>query len=161
ELFRLAWEAFTGAGYRPIGMDHFARPDDELAEAQARRALTRNFQGYSVRAATDVVAVGVSALSGRGGGGAADPHAGPPSQEAADRGHLATGRGFSASADDVRRRFVITQIMCNFFVDLGPGAEEEFRPELSRLRELEGEGLVQVRGSRVEVTPLGRIFVRN
>jgi oxygen-independent coproporphyrinogen III oxidase len=161
ELFRLAWEAFTGAGYRPIGMDHFARPDDELAEAQARRALTRNFQGYSVRAATDVVAVGVSAISDVGGVYAQNAHGIPRYQEAVDGGHLATERGFAASADDVRRRFVITQIMCNFFVDLGPRGEEEFRPELSRLRELEAEGLVQVRGGQVEVTTLGRIFVRN
>jgi oxygen-independent coproporphyrinogen-3 oxidase len=63
ELFKLTWQAFTGAGYQQIGMDHFARPDDELAEAQRRRALTRNFQGYTVRAATDVVAFGVSAIS--------------------------------------------------------------------------------------------------
>ncbi len=161
ELFRLAWEAFTGAGYRPIGMDHFARPDDELAQAQARRALTRNFQGYSVRAATDVVALGVSAISDVGGVYAQNPHGIPRYQEAVDSGGLATERGFAASADDVRRRFIITQIMCNFFVDLGARAEEEFRHELSRLRELETEGLVQVRGSEVEVTPLGRIFVRN
>jgi oxygen-independent coproporphyrinogen III oxidase len=161
ELFRLAWEAFTGAGYRPIGMDHFARPDDELAQAQARRELTRNFQGYSLRAATDVVALGVSAISDVGGVYAQNTHGIPRYQAAVDSGGLATGRGFAASADDVRRRFVITQIMCNFFVDLGARAEEEFGPELSRLRELETEGLVQVRGSEVEVTPLGRIFVRN
>ena len=66
-LFRLAWEAFTGAGYSPIGMDHFARPDDELAEAQARRGLTRNFQGYSVKAANDVVAFGITGISDVGG----------------------------------------------------------------------------------------------
>ncbi|HWE26268.1 MAG TPA: oxygen-independent coproporphyrinogen III oxidase, partial [Myxococcales bacterium] len=74
QLFRLAWEAFTEAGYRSIGMDHFARPDDELSEAQARRALTRNFQGYSVRAAGDVVAVGVSAISDVSGVYAQNPH---------------------------------------------------------------------------------------
>jgi oxygen-independent coproporphyrinogen III oxidase len=161
ELFRLAWEAFTGAGYRPIGMDHFAREGDELAEAQARRALTRNFQGYSVRAATDVVALGVSAISDVGGVYAQNPHGIPRYQAAVDSGRLATERGFAATADDVRRRFVITQLMCNFFVDLGERAAEEFKPELSRLREMESEGLVEVRGSEVEVTPLGRIFVRN
>ena len=161
ELFRLAWEAFTGAGYRPIGMDHFARPEDELAEAQARRALTRNFQGYSVRAAADVVALGVSGISDVGGMYAQNTHGLLPYRAAVNFGGLATERGFAASDDDVRRRRIITQIMCNFFVDLGPRAEEEFGPELSRLRELASEGLVQVRGGQVEITPLGRIFVRN
>ena len=160
-LFRLAWEAFTGKGYRPIGMDHFARPDDELAEAQARRALTRNFQGYSVRAASDVIALGVSAISDVGGVYAQNTHSLSRYATAVEHRSLATERGFAVSADDVRRRRIITQIMCNFHVDLGAAAGEEFEAELARLRELEGEGLVRVAGAEVEVTPLGRIFVRN
>jgi len=161
QLFRIAWEAFTKAGYRPIGMDHFARPDDELSQAQSRRTLTRNFQGYSVRAASDVVAVGVSAISDVGGVYAQNTHSISRYGSAVARGELATERGVPLSADDVVRRRIITQIMCNFFVDLGPSAEEEFAGELSRLRELAGEGLVTVNGPEVEVTPLGRIFVRN
>jgi oxygen-independent coproporphyrinogen-3 oxidase len=161
QLFRLAWEAFTDAGYRPIGMDHFARPDDELAEAQARRVLTRNFQGYSVRAAADVVALGVSGISDVAGVYAQNTHGILHYQGAVNSGGLATDRGIALSQDDVRRRRIITQIMCNFFVDLGPGAEAEFSSELTRLRALQAEGLVTVSGSQVEVTPLGRIFVRN
>lgn len=161
DLFRIAWEAFTGAGYHSIGMDHFARPDDELAESQARRALTRNFQGYSVRAATDVVAFGVSGISDVGGLYAQNTHSLVRYQGAMAEGELATERGFSSSPDDVRRRAIITQIMCNFHVDLGPRAEQEFAGELFRLRRAEKEGLVSVRGAEVEVTPLGRIFVRN
>ena len=161
ELFRIAWEAFTGAGYRPIGMDHFARPDDELAESQARRALTRNFQGYSVRAAADVVAFGVSAISDVGGVYAQNTHSIVRYKDSIAEGELATERGFACSADDVRRRAIITQIMCNFHVDLGERAAQEFGGELIRMRELEKEGLVSVKGSEIEVTPLGRIFVRN
>lgn len=74
---------------------------------------------------------------------------------------LATERGFDCSADDVRRPAIITQIMCNFHVDLGARAEQEFAGELARLRKLEKEGLVSVRGPEVELTRLGRIFVRN
>jgi oxygen-independent coproporphyrinogen-3 oxidase len=159
ELFRIAWEMFTSAGYRPIGMDHFARADDELAQAQARRSLTRNFQGYSVRAAADVVAFGVSAISDVGGVYAQNTHSITKYKDSIAEGELATERGFASSADDVRRRGIITQLMCNFHVDLGAEAEREFAPELQRLREL-GD-LVQVSGSEVEVTPLGRIFVRN
>jgi oxygen-independent coproporphyrinogen-3 oxidase len=161
DLFRQAWEAFTGAGYRPIGMDHFARPDDELAEAQSRRALTRNFQGYSVRAATDVVAFGVSAISDVGGLYAQNTHSISGYRRAIGLGEMATERGFACTADDVQRRAIITQLMCNFHVDLGAQAAQRFAGELGRLRELESEGLVSVRGCEVEVTPLGRIFVRN
>jgi len=161
ELFRLAWEAFTGAGYRPIGMDHFARPDDELSAAQSRRTLTRNFQGYSVRAGTDVVALGVSAISDVAGVYAQNAHALSRYEARVSAGALATERGARLSDDDVRRRQIIAQLMCNFHVDLGATAEAEFAGELSRLRELESEGLVKVRGSQVDVTPLGRIFVRN
>ncbi len=161
DLFRIAWEAFTGAGYRPIGMDHFARPDDELAEAQSRRALTRNFQGYSVRAAGDVVAFGVSAISDVDGLYAQNTHSIARYKDSIAEGGLATERGFACSADDVQRRGIITQIMCNFHVDLGERAEQEFGGDLARLRELEAEGLVSVSGSAVDVTPLGRIFVRN
>jgi len=160
-LFRQAWEAFTGQGYRPIGMDHFARPDDELAEAQATRTLTRNFQGYSVRAANDVIALGVSAISDIGGVYAQNTHSLNRYEAGVEKAGLATERGITLSADDLRRRRIITQIMCNFFVDLGERAEEEFGRELSSLRGLSQEGLVTVEGSRVEVTPLGRIFVRN
>jgi oxygen-independent coproporphyrinogen III oxidase len=161
DLFRIAWETFTGAGYRPIGMDHFARPDDELAEAQSRRALTRNFQGYSVLAATEVVAFGVSAISDLDGLYAQNTHSIARYKDSIAEGELATERGFACSADDVRRRAIITQIMCNFHVDLGERAEQEFGGELARLRELEMEGLVSVSGSEIEVTPLGRVFVRN
>ena len=142
-------------------MDHFARPDDELAQAQARRALTRNFQGYSVRAATDVIAFGVSGISDVGGLYAQNTHSLVRYHDAMADGELATERGFSCSPDDVRRRAIITQLMCNFHVDLGASAEQEFAAELAQLRKLEKEGLVSVHGPEVEVTPLGRIFVRN
>ncbi|HUJ29434.1 MAG TPA: oxygen-independent coproporphyrinogen III oxidase [Myxococcales bacterium] len=159
ELFRMAWETFTSAGYRPIGMDHFARADDELALAQARRSLTRNFQGYTVRAAGDVVAFGVSAISDVGGVYAQNTHSITKYKDSVSSGELATERGFRSSDDDVRRRGIITNIMCNFHVDLGPKAQVEFAGELKRLKEM--EGLVEVHGSEVDVTPLGRIFVRN
>jgi oxygen-independent coproporphyrinogen III oxidase len=160
-LFRIAWEAFTRAGYRPIGMDHFARESDELAEAQSRRVLTRNFQGYSVRAAGDVIAFGASGISDVGGLYAQNTHGLPRYESAVNGGALATERGVQLTADDLRRRQIITQLMCNFHVDLGASAQVEFASELKRLRELAAEGLVAVNGNEVEVTPLGRIFVRN
>ena len=159
DLFRTAWQAFVDAGYSPIGMDHFARPDDELAKAQAQRTLTRNFQGYTVRAAGDVIACGVSAISDAAGLYAQNTHGLPHYYRAMENGEFATERGFTCSADDRMRRAVINSIMCNFWVDLGDASA--WQPELSRLKKLEDEGLLNVRGSEVELTPLGRIFVRN
>jgi oxygen-independent coproporphyrinogen-3 oxidase len=157
ELFRMAWEALTSAGYRQIGMDHFAVPEDELAQAQARRALGRNFQGYTVQAATEVVAFGASAISDIGGIYAQNAHGLPPYERAVTSGALAVERGVALSDDDRLRRALIAQLMCNFWVEV-PG---QMVRELARLVELEREGLVSVRGREVELTPLGRIFVRN
>ncbi|HEY6912220.1 MAG TPA: oxygen-independent coproporphyrinogen III oxidase [Myxococcales bacterium] len=159
DLFRTAWEAFTSAGYQHIGMDHFALPEDELGKAQSKRRLTRNFQGYTVKAEGDVVAVGASAISDVSGLYAQNARGLPHYYAAIEEGKLATERGFRCSEDDRRRRAVINGIMCNSWVDLG--TTRGWERELSRLRALEGEGLVTVRGSEVELTPLGRIFVRN
>ena len=160
DLFRQTYRVFTEAGYRPIGMDHFALPDDELARAQDARRLGRNFQGYTVKSATDVVAFGVTGISDVQGAYAQNVRPLKLYYDAIDAGRFATERGVLLTAEDRTRRAIITQVMCNFFVDLG-GYEGDFSWELRHLRELEGEGLVTLSGSQVEVTPLGRLFVRN
>ncbi|WP_257455230.1 oxygen-independent coproporphyrinogen III oxidase [Archangium lipolyticum] len=160
-LFRSAWAAFVEAGYRPIGMDHFAVPEDELARAQERRALGRNFQGYTVKAASDVVALGSTGISDVGGAYAQNVRALPYYYERVREGRFATERGIQLTEDDRRRRALITQLMCNFWVDLGEDGTRDFALELERLRPLEDDGLVRRDGSQLEVTPLGRLFVRN
>lgn len=161
ELFRAAYGAFVGAGYRPIGMDHFAVPEDELARAQAQRTLGRNFQGYTVKHAADVVALGSTGISDVGGAYAQNVRALPYYYERVRQGRFATERGLRLSEDDKRRRAVITQLMCNFWVDLGEEGTRAFAPELERLRTFEEDGLVVRTGSQLELTPLGRLFVRN
>jgi oxygen-independent coproporphyrinogen III oxidase len=160
ELFRIAHERLTGAGYRWIGMDHFALPDDELAQAQGERRLWRDFQGYTVERATDTVALGVSGISSVGGAYGQNVKSLARHAALVGEGQLPVERGCWLSDDDQRRRDIITQIMCNFWVDLGAAAAD-FGPELERLRALESDGLVSVRGGEVTVTPLGRVFVRN
>ena len=160
-LFRAAWAAFVDAGYLPIGMDHFAVPEDELALAQQRRALGRNFQGYTVKAAQDVVALGSTGISDVGGAYAQNVRALPYYYERVCEGRFATERGIQLTEDDRRRRAIITQLMCNFWVDLGEDGTRDFALELERLRPLEDDGLVRREGSQLEVTPLGRLFVRN
>lgn len=160
-LFAQAYDAFVEGGYRPIGMDHFALPDDELAHAQERRALGRNFQGYTVRSAADVVAFGATGISDVAGGYAQSVRPLPRYYAAIAAGRFATERGVELDADDRRRRAVITQIMCNFWADLGPDGPEYFAREIEHLRACEREGLVRVSGREVEITALGRVFVRN
>lgn len=161
ELFRAAYAAFVEAGYRPIGMDHFAVPEDELARAQAGRRLGRNFQGYTVKAATDVVALGSTGISDVGGAYAQNVRPLPYYYERVARGLLATERGIALSDDDRKRRAVITQLMCNFWVDLGEEGSRYFAPELERLHRFEDDGLVVRSGTQLELTCLGRLFVRN
>lgn len=160
ELFALAYEAFARAGYRPIGLDHFAHPDDELSRAQAERRLSRNFQGYTARPAGDVVAFGASAISDVAGLYAQSARPLNRYYEAIDRGAFATERGIRATDDDRVRRAIISAILCNFFVDLAAYAGS-FDREWRELEWLESEGLVTLAGRTVELTSLGRVFVRN
>lgn len=160
-LFRAAYNAFVTAGYQPIGMDHFALPDDELAIAQNARTLWRNFQGYTVKRATDVIAFGISGISDVQGAYAQNTRPLPQYYRAVSGARFATVRGVLLSDDDRRRRSVITDLMCNFWVDLGQDGLNYFHPELEQLHRLEEEGLLTLRGSEVELTSLGRVFVRN
>jgi oxygen-independent coproporphyrinogen III oxidase len=161
ELFRIAFDAFLDAGYRQVGMDHFALPEDELARAQVERRLTRNFQGYTVKAAGDVVAFGVTGISDVQGAYAQNLKPLRSYYAAVERGSFATVRGIELTPDDQRRRRTISDLMCHFAVDLGPDGTDYFAPELDQLRSLEADGFVRVRGPKVELTPLGHVFVRN
>jgi oxygen-independent coproporphyrinogen-3 oxidase len=160
-LLLSARNAFLEAGYAPIGMDHFALPTDELAVAQLDKRLGRNFQGYTVRAADEVVAVGTTGISQIGGAYAQNVRAIPRYAERIAKGELATERGAPLTDDDDLRRAMINNLMCNFGVDLGEDAEVRWQAELERLAPLEQDGLVERRGPRLEVTELGQIFVRN
>lgn len=159
KLLEMAYNALVGAGYRAIGMDHFALPEDELAKAQASRSLHRNFQGYTARPATDSVAIGMTGISDvQGRYSQALPQLNRYF-EAIDRGELPVQRGIKLSEDDLRRRRVITQLMCNLYVDLGEDAAEHFAPEIETLKTM--EELVEFDGRHLSCTPLGGVFVRN
>ncbi|MCK6548873.1 hypothetical protein L6R52_23715 [Myxococcota bacterium] len=161
ELFRDAYETFVNGGYNAIGMDHFALPADELSTAQEQRRLTRNFQGYTVKQATDVIAFGSSAISDLQGLYAQNVQALPKYYSLLEARRFPIDRGILLSDDDRRRRRVINEIMCNFWVDLGPQADTLFARELAELKGLEDEGMVKVTGSEIEILPAGRVFVRN
>ncbi len=171
ELFCLARDAFVQAGYRPIGMDHFALPEDELARAVETRTLSRNFMGYTVKSAPDMIGVGVSAIGDVAGAYAQNQKKLPRYYAAIDAGSLPIDRGYRLSADDQLRRFVITQLMCNFHLDkhaveenFGVEFDRAFERELAELAAPDGlieNGFVTASGAALQVEPLGRLFVRN
>ena len=167
-LFFAALRTFLDAGYVQIGMDHFARPDDELARARLERRLQRNFQGYTVLPASDILALGITGISEVQGLYTQNLKPLARYYRAVEAGRLPTERGALITDEDRLRRRVISQIMCNFYVDLqaecaahGLDAAEHFSRELTDLQESVDAGLIQRDGLTLEVTPLGRILVRN
>jgi len=167
-IFRAGIERFTGAGYRYIGMDHFALPDDELCVAQRDRTLHRNFQGYTTKAGADLFGMGVSAISGAERAYAQNFRDLKQYYGAGDGQTLPTMRGLRVSDDDRIRRTVISRILCHCVLrkreieaEFDLRFDDYFAPELERLRALEEDGLVRQAAETVEVTPLGRIFIRN
>ncbi len=167
-LFAMARERFLEAGYEPIGMDHFARLDDELTRARQERRLRRNFQGYSVIPAPDVIGIGVSAIGDIGGSYMQNEKKLSAYGAALDEGRLPVQRGLHRSRDDELRRHVIHELMCNFRVDTHAVEErfeidfaDYFEEDLRELQEHIDEGMVVVDGSDIQATPLGQLFVRN
>jgi len=170
-LLALAQEAFGAAGYRQIGMDHFALPDDELARALDSRTLHRNFMGYTVQSARDMVALGISAIGDVQGTFVQNTKKLNEYYEALDAGRFPIDRGYALDADDQVRRHVITELMCNGHLDIraverrfGVVFADYFARELAELTGPEGpqaDGLVTVGTEALDVTPLGRMFVRN
>jgi oxygen-independent coproporphyrinogen-3 oxidase len=165
-------DAFIGAGYRQIGMDHFALPTDDMGRAVDTHTLHRNFMGYTVKSTSDMVAVGVSAIGDVHGAFVQNTKKLPEYYEALAAGRFPIERGYELSQDDEIRRCVITELMCNFRLEIAPVEQrfgidfaDYFAAELSKLSDGEGspvaDGLVVVGRDRIDVQPLGRMFVRN
>jgi oxygen-independent coproporphyrinogen-3 oxidase len=167
-LFVHARDRLLASGYVAIGMDHFARADDELAIAQAERRLSRNFQGYTVRPAPDIVAFGATGISDLRGAYAQNVRPLGQYYGAIREGRFAVCKGARLSADDLLRRDAITRIMCNFHLDLrslgerhGVDAAAYLARTLEGLRPMEADGLVRLSADAIEVTEPGRTFIRN
>jgi len=164
ELLGLCIERLTAAGYVYIGMDHFARPDDELALAQTTGQLHRNFQGYSTHAETEMVACGVSAISSVGNIYSQNEKSLERYYGHLDRGELPVIRGIALDADDEVRRQVIQRLMCDFALDekaLGVEFDAYFGTELDKLRQFEQDGLLALKDGALQITARGRLLIRN
>ncbi|TQK03174.1 oxygen-independent coproporphyrinogen III oxidase [Herbaspirillum sp. SJZ107] len=168
QMLQLCIERLGRAGYVYIGMDHFAKPGDDLALAQRQGRLHRNFQGYSTHADADLVSCGVSAISAVGATYSQNAKTLDGYYDALDRNELPVARGVRLSMDDVLRRTVIQKLMCQF--ELSILALEQafpivfrryFERELDALAALERDGLVSVGEDWISVGMKGRLLIRN
>jgi oxygen-independent coproporphyrinogen III oxidase len=166
-LLALAAQKLSNAGYRYVGMDHFALPDDDLAQAQELGTLQRNFMGYTTHANSDLVGFGMSAISHIGDSFSQNARDLPGWQRAIDSGHLPVWRGRDLDFDDVLRGEVIQQLMCQGRIDM-PAIEARFAVDftsyfaegLAQLRPLAADGLVTVTARSIEATARGRLLLR-
>lgn len=167
ELFDLSRAQLQGEGYVAIGMDHFARRDDELAIAQHNGTLSRNFQGYTVKPCDDIIAFGITGISDVCGAYSQNMRPLPTYYKAIRSGQLPTVRGCVLSSDDLLRRAAITRLMCHNRLDIDAiTAEFQVSPDyfdasLAKLAPLMDDALVEVDGQIVTVTELGTTFIRN
>jgi oxygen-independent coproporphyrinogen-3 oxidase len=167
QILMLAIGRLTGAGYLYIGMDHFAKPGDELAIAQRRGGLHRNFQGYSARPDSDLLGLGVSAIGQVGPTYYQNRKSLEDYYAALDAGRLPVLRGVELTQDDLVRRAVIRALMCNFRVSIESielsyliSFRDYFVRELQALKPLADDGLVELQPDWIVVTPAGRLLVR-
>jgi oxygen-independent coproporphyrinogen-3 oxidase len=168
DILDMAVKKLTQAGYVYIGMDHFAKPEDELAVAQRQGKLHRNFQGYSTHSDCDLVALGLSAIGKIGQTYSQNFRELEDYYDALDRDVLPIMRGMELNADDLVRRAIIQDLMChfeltkesfnsNFQIDF----DRYFATELEELHEYEREGLLKMSPQKISVTPKGRMLIRN
>ncbi len=167
-MLALAIRRFGEAGYVYIGMDHFARPDDELAVAQRQGRLHRNFQGYSTHAECDLVALGITAIGSVGASYVQNVRNLDDYYDRLDQGRLPVLRGLELTAEDVLRRSLIQSLMCHGSVSIESlelahliDFRRHFADEIEDLQPMIRDGLVELDREWLSVTPRGRLLIRS
>ena len=167
QILQLAIRRLTDAGYVYIGMDHFAKPDDELAVAQRQGRLHRNFQGYSTYAECDLLAFGVSAIGKVGPTYAQNVKTLDEYYDILDQDRLPVLRGIELTPDDILRRSIIQALMCHFALSIDAievshmiDFKRYFAEEIADLHTMESAGLVKLEDKWITVLPAGRMLVR-
>jgi len=168
KILQMTAEKLAEAGYVYIGMDHFARPDDELAVAQREGTLYRNFQGYSTHANCDLVGMGMTSIGSVGNCYAQNVRELDAYYAIIDKGQLPVFRGVKLSRDDELRRSVITQLICHFELTFSKvnqqwdiNFKDYFKPELEQLQSMADDGLLEINEQGICVTPGGQLLIRN
>ncbi|MFZ1640990.1 MAG: oxygen-independent coproporphyrinogen III oxidase [Candidatus Contendobacter sp.] len=167
-ILKTVIERLTGAGYVYIGMDHFAKPADELTRAQQAGTLYRNFQGYSTHADCDLIGLGATAIGMVGDSYSQNLKGLEEYYARIDAGRLAVFRGVRLDADDRLRRAVITDLICHFNLEFaaverryGIRFRDVFALELAELADMQADGLLALSEMGIRVLPPGRLLIRN
>lgn len=167
QIFLMSLRRLLAEGYVYIGLDHFAKPYDDLTRAQATKTLHRNFQGYTTRAECDLIGLGISSIGKVGHSYSQSVRTLDAYYELIDAGKLPVEKGFELSMDDVLRRQIIMNFMCSEPINFnaikssyGIDFLSYFSAELSQLQQYQDAGLITIDSSSITVTPKGRMFVR-
>lgn len=168
EILKSTIDTFTKNGYQMVGMDHFAKPDDELFKAIKKGELHRNFQGYTTKGGADLIGIGLTSI-----GNGVDYYAQnlkdmPEYEKAIDAGKLPIFKGFALSDDDILRQNVIMELMSNFSLNI-KRIEENFKinfkdyfaDALIALKEFVDDGLLEITDEKIEANQTGTMLIRN
>jgi oxygen-independent coproporphyrinogen-3 oxidase len=168
QILKMSIAKLTNAGYTFIGMDHFAKPEDDLSKALKEKRLYRNFQGYSTNAGTDLYAMGITSISQIGKVYAQNMKTEKEYFEALDQGILPVSKGYLMNADDLLRKHVIMKIMCDFELDFSEvekkfdiDFDKYFARGLENIKEVIDDGLADIKNGKLVVHEMGRLLIRN
>ena len=168
DILQKTIQTLGNAGYKFIGMDHFAKPDDELAIAQQKGILHRNFQGYTTQEECDLLGLGVSAISLLGDTYAQNQKDLKTYYANVDETGIALHKGFAMTEEDCLRRDVIKQLICNFKLAYAPlekqyhiDFKQHFAEDLALLAPLAADGLLEIGDEQMVVSAKGRLLIRN
>ncbi len=168
EILKMSVAKLTGARYEFIGMDHFAKPEDDLTKALHEKKLYRNFQGYSTHAGTDLIGMGITSISQLADVYSQNVKKEKEYFEMIDNDRLPVERGYKLTDDDLLRRYVITKVMCDFELNYEDvekkfdiNFEEYFAWGINNLQENIDDGLIVMGNRKFDVTEMGRLLIRN
>jgi len=168
DILQMTIDKLSSAGYVYIGMDHFAKPGDELVKAQENGTLYRNFQGYSTHSDCDLLGIGVTSIGMVGPCYAQNMRSLDEYYQRIDSGHLPIFKGVELSRDDLIRRDVITRLICHFNLQMADvesqwkiDFRDYFADALNRLAGMQADGLVEIGETAIRVPPKGRLLIRN
>jgi oxygen-independent coproporphyrinogen-3 oxidase len=168
DILQMTIDKLSAAGYVYIGMDHFAKPEDELVKAQENGTLYRNFQGYSTHADCDLIGLGSTSIGMVGASYAQNMRSLDEYYQRIDSGRLPVFKGIELNRDDLIRRDVITRLICHFTLKMadvgeqwGIDFQDYFADELNKLGAMQEDGLVEIGDQSIDVKPKGRLLIRN
>jgi len=167
-ILQLCIDKLQKAGYVYIGMDHFAKESDDLVKAQKEGSLHRNFQGYSTHADCDMIAMGITAISRVGDNYSQNVRTIEEYEDYLSKNKIPVFRGIELEADDVLRREIINQLMCNNFLDIEKlekewqiNFETYFKSSLEALQQMADDGLIEMSKTKISITTSGRLLARS